>query len=472
MIKQPNISSKIFLPLQKNEFLEGLLALAVLMAINFFWFSDNLGFLKINPHPYWIVIIPIASRYGFKAGFVTAIMASIALMGMIKLGDPKFGFSEITNVRYFGTPLLFVAVGMIIGEVREVQRKKSEELSNAFKELQESFKNISGRYDALNKAKQEVDTWVVSQEHTVSTLYEAAQALKSLNEEEICPAVVELLKDFIKVEACSIYMLTENKLQLSTTLDNKENTQRPPEVDLDDGIMGQVIALGDTISINTLINSESIKSSEDQNILICAPLLSSQSNVLGVLNIEMLPFIKLNPQTIRMASLIADWCGAAIENARTYQETKDKNISDDITGAYTHQYAQERLEEEFKRAYRYRYPLSLLSFEFVDFQIFSDFVKQDILTVFSLILKNKLRDIDLLFHDEESSRYILLLPNTPSDGAEVVKTKIAQEFDAFNFRPYEGKDDRVLHFKVGVSAISENMKEYNELVTHAFERMT
>ena len=463
MILKTRTTQRERLTPKNPEYVGGLLGISVLMVINLLWFRDKIGFLGVHPHPYWIVILLIATRYGFRGGVWTGFLAAGIYLAMLKMGRHDLSLWELADTRYLVTPVLFLVVGMIVGEIREVQKRKFEQLETDHESLREAFDQFSRSYEAMDKANQELDTRIISQEHTLFTLYAAAHGLKSLQEKEIYPAVLELVKDFLSAEACSIYMLSDNRLKLVIGSGDPAKLERKKEVDPGDGMMGRAFSSGETVSLNFFVSSRDFSQLEGSEIIISAPLVNSKKQTLGVLNIEKLPFVKFNPHTVRMASLLADWCSAAVENARTYKETKDRNISDEITDAYTYTYLQERLKEEFSRARRYKTPLSVLSLDIVDFSVFSDQVKQDVLTVLSLVLKNKLRDIDLLFHGSNPGRYVIILPNTPVEGALVPKQRILDEVNAFMFRPYED-DEKLLQIEMAEKGLSEDIKRSEELI--------
>lgn len=466
MIPQTQTTQKKRMVPKNPEFVGGLLGLSLLVVINLLWFREEIGFLRVHPHPYWIVILLIATRYGFRGGLWTGFLAAGIYVALLKLGRHDLSLWELADTRYLVTPVLFLVVGMIVGEIREVQKRKFEQLESDHESLREAFDQLSRSYEAMDRAKEELDTRIISQEHTLSTLYDAAQGLKSLQEKEIYPAALELLKDFLSAEACSIYMLSDNRLKLVIGSGDPAKLERKKEVDPGDGMMGRAVSSGETVSLNFFVSSRDFSQLEGSEIIISAPLVSSNKQTLGVLNIEKLPFVKFNPQTVRMASLLADWCSAAIENARTYKETKDRNISDEITDAYTYSYLQERLKEEFSRARRYKTPLSVLSLDIVDFSVFSDQVKQDVLTVLSLVLKNKLRVVDLLFHGSNPGRYVIILPGTSVEGARVPKQRILDEINAFMFRPYED-DEKLLQIEMAERGLSEDIKGPEELIPKA-----
>jgi diguanylate cyclase (GGDEF)-like protein len=460
-------TAPVLLKLPKSEYTGGILGLAVLVAINFLWFSDRLGFRDIHPHPFWLVVLPMSARYGFKAGVASSLLAGLTLLGLQQLDHPQQAWQSWLALSNLTLPILFVTGGILLGEIREAQKKRYSALLDAFNRLTATHKDLAQRYEALSRAKQELDTHIISQEQTLTTVYEAAKGLKSLEEKDIFPAVVEIMVDFLSAEACSVYILAEDRLVLAAGRNQDDDFKRRIEIGVDEGMVAEAVTSRRTVSLNALTPSTHFPQLVAEGIVICVPLLNSKNQVLGVLNVERLPFIKFNPQTVRLASIIGEWCGSAIENARTYQNTRDKNISDDITGAYTYTYFLKRLQEEFMRARRYGQELSLIAFEIVDFKDIDKGHQQDILTVVSLIFKNKLRAVDLLFHDQDASRYFIILPGTPLSGARVVNRKMTDEIEAFKFRPYTDDDSRALSIRTGTTAFAQTMQQPDEMIAQA-----
>ncbi len=326
------------------------------------------------------------------------------------------------------------------------------------------------KYDAVNTAKQELDTRIISQEHTISTLYESAQALKSLKEEDIYPAVLKILKDFVSSEECSIYKSFGGKLKMIANAGWQEGNRHPLEVDVNGGIMGQAFSTSKTVSINDVLKAEESHNFSDLNLIISAPITTSNETVLGVLNIEKMPFVKFNPQSIKMTSLLADWCGSALENAKTHKETKDKNIADDITGAYTYEYLCKRTEEELNKARRYKFIFGILVLEITEYNSIPEMKRQEILPVFNTVFKNVARKTDLLFVGSNPGSFVFLFPFTPLKGINIMKNKLINAIDEFKFRPYDD-ERKLLEVYAGIAEFNDELETYTELLQMAIEDM-
>lgn len=454
----------------KSDIIEILLGYAILIAINLFWFRDNIGFVGVKYHPFWIVILLVAARYGFRGGLMAGLSAAVILLALIKTTNPIITAKTLITYEYLETPLLFIVVGTFLGELRQNQKRKYRDVKTKYETLKKNNTNLIENFKALNDAKKELDTRIIGQEQTVSTLYDAAQDLKSLKEADIYPAVLGILTQFVGAEKCSIYMLSNDKLKLADNSGWEENHNHPTEINLNEGMMGQAFSTKSTTSVNYMLKVENISEFINLNMVVSSPITNNSEQVMGVLNIEKLPFIKFNPQAIRMTSLIADWCGSAIENARTYKETKDKNISDDVTGAYTFSYLNERLTEEFQRAFRYKLILGILFIEIEDFTYITDDFKHDVLSVLGFVLKNNTRRTDFLFNYSKPGQFVFVLPHTNNQGIKVLSNKILKEIYEFKFKPYT-EEERYLEIKCGIAEFDNKVKSPDDLIKLALDNL-
>ncbi|KPA19221.1 Diguanylate cyclase [Candidatus Magnetomorum sp. HK-1] len=425
----------------------------IVVIINILFFPEYPGFLDIKPHPLWIVILPIATGFGFRAGVLSGLSSSLVCL--------FFGWhqSQSTNlldlIHIFKEPniwghfLLFIGGGCIIGEVREVKNRKQKEMHLEYIDLQEGFQQLTKAYDQLSEVKKEVDTRVTGRETTLLKLYQAEQSLKSLRERDVYPAVIQILKDFISVEACSIYRLYGNQLQMVAKLDDELSRI-------------QLRRKGFSLMKKAIKTKETVNFFNHPGIIISAPFMDENDNVIGLLNVERVPPLKMNPQTVRMTTLIAQQCSAALKNATAYEETQKHHITDDITGALTFEYFKQRLDEELQRSRRYKYTFCLLTFEIIDFTSFHKSVRADLRLALCAIIFENIRGVDLLFLDAQPERFILFLPNTPYVGAKIVKSRIGEYIDSFDFKPYP-KTQESLKIKIEILEYSEQLNGYDDV---------
>ena len=452
----------------KNDLMETILGFSLLTALNFFWFSGDIGFLETPFHPYLLVILPIAARYGFRGGLFSGLLAALLYFGFRVYTSTDPSFLDYIQIDFWGMPTIFAVVGITLGEIRETQKTRYRQLFLEKNDLEMAYLQLTEQFDALSKAKREIDTRIISQEQTLNTLHEAAQALRTLRLEDIYPAVLKMLADYLHVEKASIYMFNEenNLLNLTQAFGHDDNTL-PATITPGQGIPGECFNKAEPVTLPMELRLSHNTSGE---VLMSAPIVKPSNNsVAGVLNVEKMPFLKFNTETIKMVGLMADWCGASIDNAIIYEDTKDKLIADEITGAFTPEYLHYRLKEEFARARRYNTIMSIIFLEIVDFKEFSATTKRDVLMVLSLVLKNLLRTVDLLFLHGKPGKFILMLPSTPAKGAEIVVDKVLKELKEFKFKPY-ADNDQELTLHNGVVEYGANLESPEEMIRLAERR--
>lgn len=444
----------------KSWLIEVVLGLVLVSVVNVYLFADDLGYSKASPHPYWLVVVLIAVRYGFSGGFWAGLSAALFFLGFkaLRVAPAPLDFAEMG---LWGQPLLFLVVGIVLGEIREQQIRRYEELDLKKNDLQNSYERLEKQYQALDKAKQEIDGRIISQEQTLYTLYEAAQALRSLDEQDISPAALDLLREYLQVEECSVYMLEDEQLKLKAAI-RPEGEQAPLTLSSEEGMVGRAMLQGETISLNAFLKGDA----PTVGPVIAAPIHHPSNSVaLGVLAVDKMPFLKFTPESVKMVSMIADWCGASLVNARIHRDTKSKLIVDEILQAYTPDYLKQRLLEEYLRARRYELPLSVLVLRLPQAGNESE-AGDEILVAFSLALKEQIRKIDLLFLSERKGQFVLLLPNTPIQGARVVSGNIRKQFAQLYRQSVSaaGEQDDIV---IGVSAFAEETKDPQSLLRQA-----
>lgn len=439
---------------------EIILGLGAITLVNFLLFQDNLGFLNVAPHPYWLVVLLIPIRYGLFGGIVAGASSALLHMTFQSMQIPGVSILEMSGYQFWGLPLFFLLTGTVLGEVRQSQLMREKRLTMEYADLSDMHERLQQQYRALSDAKEEVDSRIVSQEQTLSTLYESAQALRSLEEKQIYPSVLELLRKYVHVRRSSIYLYQEGRFILAAWIG--EGAPPPEEYAAGDNMMTRAVRLGKAQTLNSELFSEH----RPEGLLISAPVNDIVTGrVFGVLNVEDIPFLKFNPGNIKLVSLLADWCGSSLSSARLHQETRAKLITDEIIHAYTPEYLRTRLNEEYLRAQRYKLPLSVIGLRLQGLDKLKREVREDALLAFSLALKAKIRAMDLLFLRDHDGGFALILPNTAQEDAKTVATNIQKKFESLT--EASGSNLSRVRIRAGIAGYSDALKDPGTLLETA-----
>ncbi len=403
--------------------MEIMLGLALISLVNMLFFRQTPGFLGVSPHPYWLVAAFIPVRYGFAAGVAAGLASGLLYVGFALWETPDISLMDMRRVAFWGAPVAFVLGGALLGEIRQSQREVAGRLRDELHNARRAGAQLQRRHAALVAAKEEVDARLSLQSRTLATLYEGAQALRSLDESAICPAALDLLHDYVGATRSSIYLLEGEALALAAW---KGGGAPPPAfASHREGTMAAAVRHGRTQSLNVALYADRRR----DDILVSAPIRHGVTGaVLGVMNVEDAPFLKFNQMNVELTSLLADWCGASLANAREHQAARARLILDDDLHAYTPAYLDLRLQEEFQRAARYGLPLAVLALRLRGLEAMSPEARASCLRAFSSAVKAKVRALDLLFLRDHEGGFALVTPNTPKEGAAVVARAIMAQY--------------------------------------------
>ena len=100
-------------------------------------------------------------------------------------------------------------------------------------------------------------------------------------------------------------------------------------------------------------------------------------------------------------------------------------IADPETGLHTPEFWQHRLEEEFKRSSRFRFPLGLAAFSW------EGEISQDVLLELSGLLLLDTRDVDVAAHVADHS-LVAMLPHTGPEGTRMFAERVMESISEHN----------------------------------------
>lgn len=197
--------------------------------------------------------------------------------------------------------------------------------------------------------------------------------------------------------------------------------------------------------------------------------LKYKGRVLGVMNCSRSRKDNFSEEEIRVLTMVTNQIALAVENATLYMKTRELSVRDELTGIYNRRHFQQVLQMEWKRATRFKRPLSLLMIDIDHFKEFNDSFGHPhgdkVLKLIATLLSKNLREVDTIarFGGEE---FVVLLPDTDRDGAMVVGEKLRRLVEIERFDE-GGRQIMPLTVSVGIAVFPEDAKEMDDLIDHA-----
>ena len=281
-----------------------------------FW-PGRPGFLGIEPNPLWIVILLMVGRYGFKGGLCSALASGAAYMGLVatRVGDEVITARDLMAWQYAKPAVLLIGVGVLLGMI--IQRKHTRlarvELDN--EELVKQNLELKRGEEELRDVNVELANRVVGATDTLPLLYKYAKKLNNLDEAQVLTTLTELVVEVTRARQASVYWVRGNRLPLHAR--NGQVWDSGPELALEPGLYEQLVVRRQVLTLHDL-SSRGIKR---KDLYLCGPLSQgTRGEVLALLAVEELDFLRYNPATIRLFNVIVDWACASLEKAAEYRD--------------------------------------------------------------------------------------------------------------------------------------------------------
>ncbi|WP_028402784.1 GAF domain-containing protein [Ectobacillus panaciterrae] len=295
----------------KDQFFVGLQVLIALILMT--TFLPNKVLTEMNPHPFFIVILYGALASGPWAGVFTGAISSLLYLCLsfyavgFSFNSAALsleGFMEFLKVypsAYFA-PLLFLIVGYVVGETRLSWHRRlqhvNEQMQLSQKEMQESTRSLQKAEEALL----ELQGRILGQTASMLRLYQMSRNLNALSVEKIFSGVMDVLEDLLQVEQASIYRLDENG-RIAQLLLHKGESVLPNLIE-QNSLWQRTVSYGKVLSF--------VDVEQGEGPIYMVPIHVSR-HMYAMIVVHRLPRIKVNSDSLKLLSIIADWTGASLE---------------------------------------------------------------------------------------------------------------------------------------------------------------
>jgi hypothetical protein len=281
------------------------------------------GLLTLTPHPFWIVVLAIAFRYGRLSGYGVGILAalSFSLFAWLRPGAQLQALPTPDAVQ---AALLFVG-GALIGELAHAQRQRTARIEEQLRHTTVSLWHMTDRCQDLQEVNDEFKKRIVGQTASVTTLYTIARQMGTLNRDELYIGIVALVAQFLESQACALYLMRDGGCRLVTGIPDAQ-PQRPAILDLRHPLFSQAIRQRGVVTIRDEIMQHGPASVAGGPALMAGPLLNPAGTVCGMVVVEQLSFLKLTPANVQVFGLILDWASRALHNAALFEQAYDGRL--------------------------------------------------------------------------------------------------------------------------------------------------
>ncbi|MDP3532480.1 MAG: GAF domain-containing protein [Alphaproteobacteria bacterium] len=405
-----------------------LFAFYFLLEVIDFTFFEGKRFWGVSPHPFWLPILIMTMQYGTNVGLLTATISAVILL----LGNlPAQAMSQdlyayIANI--IVQPVLWFIVALVLGELRMRHIRERDRLEYNLKDLEEKIYTITDAYHRLHEVKLSLEHRIATHMRSVIYLYESAKAVESMDESEVYQNIGSLIKNIISPEKFSLY-LQDAKNPETMTLVSQEGWQESDKFKTsfgpDDDLYQSIVLRQNVLCV---ANPQDHQILGNEGVL-AGPLFDKEAGrVVGMLKIEQIPFLELTVTNVENFKILCDWLSVSISKIhriQTIQSDSYLNTTRNLLSQGFMSYLVKFLGTLGKRV-----GFSMTMVVIAPKQ--TNLTSQQLISLTEAINKaveKVLRSIDLAFdcHKKDKS-FVVLLPATPIENANVVVDKLKVEF--------------------------------------------
>lgn len=233
------------------------------------------------------------------------------------------------------------------------------------------------------------------------------------------------------------------------------------------GILEEVVKTSQPLKLtNVKPYSQELLLDVQTKAILAIPLLM-QGKVFGVFYFESTKSGAFLEADQKILTILANSFSLAIENAMLHQKAEALSVSDELTGSFNYRYFTQILQEEIKRAKRYRQNLSLIMVDIDWFKkcndsyghLFGNLVLKDVVS----IIRRCIRDVDILcrYGGEE---FIVILPQTNKKDAYTIAERVRFFVQKHSFQDPGLRIKTKLTVSIGVATFPEDASDPDKLI--------
>lgn len=451
-------------PVQYTVIGEIIVAFLILNGTNRLFFAYDMGFKGAIFHPYWLIVLLIACRYGFTAGLLTGTTAAGHYLFFLFAGLPsRPEIEKIAEANGLLLPIAFIAISVMVGSIRQRHLETELEKDRLLRKKQESLERLQEWLNHSQKACRVLENRIVGQTTTVKTLYEISRKLDSWDASDIYQGCLEILGQHFAVQRASLYLREGEFFSLKGTWGWTDD-QRPPEkIPVAKSLMEIVFIENKMVTVKEMLRKDTRRYAANGHVLAMFPVYGEIGNPIGVVNIERMDFYHFNRQNLKTMGLIIDWTSQALARVKFFHSLKDKSIYDEEYDMYTYSHFKDVLKNEFLRARTFDLDLAVSLIKLDNFNLLEKDSQKLLLRAVSALLKRLMNKTDMVFRYRVDGVFAVISPMRKKEDISAAFEKIVESLQevcrtALLMTPYK------LNVISHITELHQDIKDPVELV--------
>jgi diguanylate cyclase (GGDEF)-like protein/putative nucleotidyltransferase with HDIG domain len=320
---------------------------------------------------------------------------------------------------------------------------------------------------------------ITQAQREVFALHEIAQTIgSSLNMNDTVTLISNKLRAIVPFDTCIIFVVDDRSgkaIAMHVVGDHAELFERR-RISIGDGITGWVIANNRSMC-NSSPELDLVGLSDDiaknyRSVLV-SPLIR-EDGAFGAITLYSKGRTSYTTEHVRLLESVAQHAASALNNAITFEKTKESALTDPLTELPNARGFYMMLEQRLAECQRLNQEsLTLISMDVDDFKKINDqwghAIGDRLLASVARVIRKELRQMDILCR-YAGDEFVAIMPMASQSMAETVAERIRTAVGDHNFSVRTGKSV-VVSISTGIACFPENGETTEELLTAAARNM-
>lgn len=320
---------------------------------------------------------------------------------------------------------------------------------------------------------------ITEAQREVFALHEIAQTIgSSLNMNDTVTLISNKLRAIVPFDTCIIFIVDDRsgKAIAMHVVGDHANLFSARRISVGDGITGWVIANARSMCNSSpeldLVGLPDEIARSFRGVLV-SPLIR-EDGAFGAITLYSKGRTSYTTEHVRLLESVAQHAASALNNAITFEKTKESALTDPLTELPNARGFYMMLEQRLAECQRMnRESLSLISMDVDDFKKINDqsghAIGDRLLASISRVIRKELRQMDILCR-YAGDEFVAIMPMASQSMAEMVAERIRKAVAEHKFSVRTGKTIEV-SISTGVACFPEDGESTEELLTAAARQM-
>jgi diguanylate cyclase (GGDEF)-like protein/putative nucleotidyltransferase with HDIG domain len=320
---------------------------------------------------------------------------------------------------------------------------------------------------------------ITQAQREVFALHEIAQTIgSSLNMNDTVTLISNKLRAIVPFDTCIIFVVDDRSGKAITmrVVGDHADLFEHRHISIGDGITGWVIANGRSMCNSSpeldLVGLDDEIVKNYRGVLV-SPLIR-EDGAFGAITLYSKGRTSYTTEHVRLLESVAQHAASALNNAITFEKTKESALTDPLTDLPNARGFYMMLEQRLAECQRLnRESLALISMDIDDFKKINDqwghAIGDRLLASVALVIRKELRQMDILSR-YAGDEFVAIMPMASQTTAESVAERIRTAVGDHNFSVRTGKSE-VVTISTGIACFPEHGETTEELLTMAARNM-